>query len=228
MQAIFRKLISKLKTVRIRFRRDLRLSRKARIDNASTFEGNNAIGYATFFFSSRIGRGSYIGRESFFYKTSIGRFSCIGNNVRIVAGRHPIHGWISVHPAFFSSIAQAGFSFASKNLFPEYKWADESKEILVSIGSDVWIGDGVSIVDGVTIGDGAVIAAGAVVTKSVQAYSVVGGVPAKVLKNRFSEEEISFLLSCRWWDQSIDWLRKNAASFTNMEDFTRIDGVIKT
>lgn len=60
----------------------------------------------------------------------------------------------------------------------------------VVIESDVWIGANCTILQGVTIGRGAVIAAGAVVTKDVPPYAVVGGVPAKVIKYRFTEEEI--------------------------------------
>ena len=56
---------------------------------------------------------------------------------------------------------------------------------------DNWIGANVTILRGVTIGEGSVIAAGAVVTKDVPPYSIVGGVPAKVIKMRFSEEEIA-------------------------------------
>lgn len=60
----------------------------------------------------------------------------------------------------------------------------------VTIESDVWIGCNVTILKGVTIGRGCVVAAGAVVTKSCPPYSIIGGVPAKVIKKRFSEEEI--------------------------------------
>ena len=62
------------------------------------------------------------------------------------------------------------------------------------IGNDVWIGANVSILPGVYIGDGAVIAAGAVVTKDVEPYAIVGGVPAKVIRYRFSPKEIYILL----------------------------------
>ena len=70
----------------------------------------------------------------------------------------------------------------------------------VTIGNDVWIGANVVILPGVRIGDGAVLAAGAVVTKDVPAYAIVGGVPAKVIRYRFSEDMIRSLLQIRWWD----------------------------
>lgn len=64
----------------------------------------------------------------------------------------------------------------------------------IIVGDDVWIGYGATIMSGVKIGQGAVIAAGAVVTKDVPPYAIVGGVPAKILKYRFSEEQISELV----------------------------------
>ena len=54
----------------------------------------------------------------------------------------------------------------------------------IIIGNDVWIGYGAQIMSGVTVGDGAVIAAGSIVTKDVLPYTVVGGVPAKKIKER--------------------------------------------
>ena len=60
----------------------------------------------------------------------------------------------------------------------------------VIIGNDVWIGTRAIILSGVVIGDGAVIAAGAVVTKDIPPYAIVGGNPAKIIKYRFSDDEI--------------------------------------
>ncbi|WP_416370947.1 CatB-related O-acetyltransferase [Vibrio cholerae] len=68
------------------------------------------------------------------------------------------------------------------------------------IGNDVWIGQNVSLKAGIKIADGAVIAANAVVTKDVPPYAVVGGIPAKVIKYRFSESEICQLLELKWWN----------------------------
>ena len=84
----------------------------------------------------------------------------------------------------------------------------EVKEI-PEIGNDVWIGENVFFQGGVIIGDGAVVLAGAVVTKNVPPYAIVGGVPAKVLKYRYDEETIKFLLGFKWWDKDVNWLRDN-------------------
>jgi acetyltransferase-like isoleucine patch superfamily enzyme len=70
----------------------------------------------------------------------------------------------------------------------------------VVIGNDVWIGRGAKILGGVTIGDGAVVAAWSVVTRSIPPYTIVAGVPARALRQRFSNEIVESLLRIRWWD----------------------------
>ena len=79
----------------------------------------------------------------------------------------------------------------------------------IVVGNDVWIGYEAVILSGVTIGDGAVIGARAVVTKDVPPYTIVGGVPAKPIKKRFSEESIKKLQSIRWWDWPKEKIAEN-------------------
>lgn len=78
---------------------------------------------------------------------------------------------------------------------------------LITIGNDVWIGGRAIISRGVTIGDGAIIASGSIVTKDVEPYSIVGGVPAKVIRYRFTDQQIEKLEELQWWDYGPDILK---------------------
>lgn len=82
----------------------------------------------------------------------------------------------------------------------------------IVIGNDVWIGYEAVIMAGVTIGDGAIIGTRAVVTKDVPPYTIVGGVPAKEIRKRFSEEMIAHLLNAKWWDWPIERISQNIES----------------
>ena len=77
----------------------------------------------------------------------------------------------------------------------------------IVIGNDVWIGYEAVIMAGVRIGDGAIIGARAVVTKDVEPYSIVGGVPAKEIRKRFSPEVIARLLELQWWNREPEQIR---------------------
>lgn len=77
----------------------------------------------------------------------------------------------------------------------------------IIIGNDVWIGYEAVIMSGVTIGDGAIIGARSVVTKDIPPYTIVGGVPARQIRRRFSEETIAALLELKWWN----WPREKIA-----------------
>ncbi len=79
----------------------------------------------------------------------------------------------------------------------------------IVIGNDVWIGYEAIILSGVTIGDGAIIASRAVVTEDVPPYTIVGGVPAKAIRKRFSEQTISHLLKIKWWDWTKERIAQN-------------------
>ena len=92
----------------------------------------------------------------------------------------------------------------------------------VVIDDNVWIGEKVSIMPDVHIGKGVIVAANSVVTKDVPPYSIVGGVPAKVVKYRYEEETIDFLLKSEWWNKPIEWLEANYELFSNIDEFKRV------
>ncbi len=190
---------------------------KAELDSSDYFEGFNRLANGVTFLNSRIGYASYIGTNCFIKNTVIGRYTCIGNDVSTMSGDHPTERFVSIHPAFYSTHKQCGFTYVSKDKYSDFKWLDPKKKITVKIGNDVWIGTGVRIMEGVRIGDGAVVAAGAVVTKDVEPYSIVGGIPAKHIKYRFSDEQIEKLLQLCWWNKGEKWIRKNAELFEDIE-----------
>lgn len=166
-----------------------------------------------YFYNSEVGSYTYFAGFNSVMNAKIGKFCSIGSNVSIGPGRHPIE-YVSTSPVFYSAYKQCGFTFADKSYYNEMG--------TVKIGNDVWIGANAVIFDDITVGDGAVIAAGAIVTKDVEPYSVVGGVPAKFIKKRFSEEIIDKLLNYKWWDKNQDWLTNHYKEFHNIEQFVKL------
>ena len=203
--------------------KDVKIHPLARITPSSHFEGMNKIYRNVAFINSFLGRGSYINNSSFFINTKIGRYCSIGSNVKVITGVHPLSKNVSTHPSFYSIKKQAGFTFANKQLFPEQRFADENERYFLVIENDVWIGANVLILSGVTIKTGAVIASGAIVTKDVEPYTIVGGVPAKKIKSRFSEKEINYLLETEWWEKSLTWLKQNYLMFQNLDSFKSLN-----
>ena len=127
-------------------------------------------------------------------KVKTGKFCSIGGLTVFLDGNHRMDT--------FST-----FPFAERLKWNECKPNNWGKEVPV-IGNDVWIGDNVVIYSGVNIGDGAVIAGQSVVTKSVPPYAVVAGNPARIVKYRFDKDTIEKLLKYKWWDLSLDIIRK--------------------
>lgn len=146
----------------------------------------------------------YVADDTKISRATIGKFCSIGPNVRIGLGLHPTN-LISTFPAFYSTRRQCQITFTDTNFYNEIG--------AVKIGNDVWIGCNSLIMDNITIGDGAIIAAGSVVTRNVEPYSVVGGVPARLIKKRFSDHEIKTLMEFRWWDREIEWIKSNMILF---------------
>ena len=182
------------------------INRFSFIDRSTILEGCNYLGRGAIVRKSYIGKYSYIvsGKLSL---AKIGRFCSIAQGVVVGGlGRHPLD-LLSTHPIFFSDNGIYKKPWARR---PDFREHDE-----VSMGSDVWIGAHAMILDGVSIGHGSVVATGAVVTKDVSPYSVVGGVPAKVIKMRFDEGTVQRLLELNWWDSGEDLLRAEARFFVD-------------
>lgn len=150
----------------------------------------------------------------------IGNYCSFGRNCSIV----PSHGHL---PSFkkdehllvstFRIIGYRGW---------KQKYVLPAKNNFVIIGNDVWVGLNAIILAGVKIGDGAIIGAGAVVTHSVPAYAIVGGVPAKILRYRYTEKQRAELLKIAWWNWSDEKIKTNAYYFYgDVDDFIQKFGV---
>ncbi len=219
---VFKYILGFFYSIILRFK-GVKVHPLARITTNSKFEGLNKINRNVAFIDSKLGVGSYINNGSYFVKSQIGKFCSIGSNVKVITGDHPLQDNISTHPSFFSLRKQAGFTFTNTQLYKEVKYADENESYCVIIENDVWIGSNVQLLSGVTIKNGSVVAAGSVVIKDVEPYSIVGGIPAKEIKKRFSEEDIDYLLQNSWWNRPLDWIRLNYLKFQKLESFKSID-----
>ena len=95
------------------------------LSHKNEFEGYNVIGSGTLLFNTQIGYGSYIGKDCNFINTRIGRYCSIASNVKTVVATHPTNTFVSTHPAFFSTLKQAGFTYVEDQLFEEIKYINK-------------------------------------------------------------------------------------------------------
>lgn len=183
----------------------------------STLEGKNVIAENVKIFNSRVGYGTFVAEGAKVTNCEIGRYCAVG--FQSALGAHPLHEVVSIHPAFYSTKGQYGFTYVKKATYEEFQYLDEEKQISIVIGNDVWVtsGKATTIVQGITIGDGAVVLGNAMVTKDVPPYAIVGGIPAKVVGYRFSEDEIKFLLHLKWWNRTEQWLIEHAECFKDIK-----------
>lgn len=221
MRYILRELLYVLIMISNKLRSShLKIEYRAKAAKNSVFEGYNKLSHHSYF-SGELGYASYIGANSVVIG-KIGRFCSIAESVQFLTLTHPTQSFVSTHPYFYSTKKQSGFSFTEKQLFDEEPCIPGSKYSII-VGNDVYIGFGAIIVGPCRIGDGAVIAAGAVVTRNVEPYSIVGGVPAKHIKYRFSPHQIKELMALKWWNKDLKWLSHNYGYFENVDKLIEIN-----
>lgn len=206
-----------LKSIFLR-RNGIYLSPYSYFNNKTLCEGSNVVHKGANISSSSIGYGTYIGPGTLLSNSKIGRYCSIAGNIKVISATHPTSKFVSTSPMFFSTLKQSGKTYCKTNCFKEFL-SVEGRNVI--IGNDVWVGEGVTIKGGVRIGDGAIIAMNACVTKDVPPYAIVGGVPAKVIRYRFDENEINQLLSIKWWDKSEEWIIHHAESFSDISVFLK-------
>ncbi|WP_269374140.1 CatB-related O-acetyltransferase [Shewanella colwelliana] len=134
-------------------------------------------------------------RSSLPQNTIVGRYCSIARNVTSLGFQHPLERFST------SSVTYSNDEFRLPSLPKGFlKTYGAPKPPAITIMNDVWIGNNAVLKPGIRIGNGAVIAANAVVTKDVPDYAIVGGIPAKVIRYRFTTDVIKALLALQWWD----------------------------
>jgi acetyltransferase-like isoleucine patch superfamily enzyme len=174
-----------------------------------TFEGKNRVAdRCNFSGTIQLGYGTTLGYNNFLHgDITVGKYCQFGADVAIHSTNHPT--------AYLST-------YINENLFDgDLSALKEIKKI--RIGHDVWIGHNAIIVGDVNIGNGAVIASGSVVTRDVEPFSIVGGVPAREIRKRFSESIIKEVEALKWWDMDEASLAEHKKLFfKNLEHSTSL------
>ena len=139
-----------------------------------------------------------MGRHS--YGTIIVRSGCFSNQPKVIVGNFCsiATGCLALLGCGHDTTLISTFPFDKKWNYKGINTVTTKGDII--IGSDVWIGQNVTLMSGITIGDGAIIGAGSVVAKSIEPYGIAVGNPARVVKKRFTDEQINELLKIKWWN----------------------------
>lgn len=176
---------------------------------ASTFGAWTEVGARTSVVETTMGDYSYVVGDSQIIYATIGKFANIAAHTRINPGNHP-HWRACQHHFQYRS--------ESYDLGPDDdSFFDWRRSTPVALGHDVWIGHGAVVMPGVTVGSGAIVGTGAVVTRDVEPYTIVGGVPAAVIRRRVSPATEARLMAIAWWDWTHDMLRERMADFRSLD-----------
>ena len=172
----------------------------------STLGRYTEIGERSRFHDSELGDYSYLVQDCGVWAARIGKFSNIAAACRINATNHPT--WRATLHHFTYRASDYWDDAAVEEEFFDWRRSNG-----VSIGHDTWLGHGATVLPGVTVGDGAAIGAGAVVSKDVAPYTIVGGVPAKPIRERFPRAIAERFQALAWWDWDHDRLRAALEDF---------------
>ena len=167
-------------------------------------------------------RGTYFDRHvniitwSDQYKVHLGKYNSIGRDCNFFLHANHRADWVTTTSQLLGPVTPEIADMHMNMGHPTCKGD-------IKVGNDVWIGATSTIMSGITIGDGAIIGAGSTVTKDVPPFAIVAGNPGKIVKYRFTEEQIEKLLQISWWNWEEDKIRDNAMSMwsPNIDDFIK-------
>lgn len=169
------------------------------------------VGAFTRFLNVTFGDYSYIVEFGQIANADVGKFCSFASQVRLNPSNHPMERVTSHH-----------FTYRSADYFEDAAHDDEifewrrSAAQWVSVGHDVWIGHGATVMPGVSVGNGAVIGSGAVVTRDVPSYTIVAGVPARPIRERFPPGLAARIEALGYWDWPHDRLRAALDDFRKL------------
>ena len=180
------------------------IGKKASLRRCKLKDHSRVAAYAALV-QTEVGEYSSIGRYTKITHTTIGKFCAISWDTTINAIGHP---YDNLSISAFPYVPSVGNFVKERKTF--------HKQVIIK--NDVWIGANCVIMPGLTIGNGAIVGSGSVVTKDVPDYAIVVGVPAKVIKYRFSDEIIKELQELQWWNLDYSIIKQNIHLWQNKLD----------